>query len=196
MQTRHIHRAITTVLGTAIILLCAALALQQYVAEAEAHTPPSSACTAVWQAAPPGSKWDAKVACLKAQKRHAAEHRIATTTRRCVARPSGMGWGLCRAIAMVRPAWATNTAYHELLRRESTWNPNAINDSSGACGAFQRLQMRPSPPCPWRTSGRGTRRERVYATPLVQTQNGVRYILGRYGSPEAALRFHDRVGWY
>lgn len=67
----------------------------------------------------------------------------------------------------------------ELIRRESTFNVNAVNPSSGACGLFQRL------PC---------------SIPLgnadAQIKDGWAYILARYGSATAALQHHDLKGWY
>lgn len=178
--------------------------------DAQAHTPRPVACTIAWQQAPAGSKWTTKQRCIAAQRRHVNMHvaaiRIAKATRACLRYPSGMGTGMCRAIATVEPAWATSWAYHELLRRESTWDPNAVNDSSDACGAFQRLVKRSlahhrgGRGCPWAFTvigWRGQRRiEVVHATPLEQTINGVAYIKGRYGSPEAAVRFHNNNNYY
>lgn len=70
----------------------------------------------------------------------------------------------------------------ELIRRESNCNPNAVNPSSGACNVAQEL------PCG--KSG-------------CQLGDGAcsvrwmhRYVLQRYGSWSAALRFHDRNHWY
>lgn len=179
-------------------------------AVAEAHTPRPIACQIAWQQAPVGEKWTAKQRCIAAQRRHVNMHataiRIAKVTRACVRYPSGMGTGMCRAIATVEPAWATSWAYHELLRRESTWDPNAVNDSSDACGAFQRLVKRSQAHprggrgCPWAFTvvgwRNGKRIEVVHATPLEQTINGVAYIKGRYGSPDAAVLFHNANNHY
>lgn len=164
---------------------------------AEAHTPQPIACQIAWKAAPVGGKWQARQRCVAAQKSHVREHRVAArvaeATRMCLRTGYRvLSSGMCRAIATVKPSWASSWAYHELLDRESGGDPNAVNESSGACGAFQRLK------CPWRYYG-GTsspRDDRVHATPLEQTRNGVRYIVGRYGSPAAAIRFHDANGWY
>lgn len=117
----------------------------------------------------------------------------------CLAVPgSNMSLTVCTALVdairknAVPKAWAWSPALHELLRRESTWNPNAVNEDSGACGLFQRL------PCPWSYHGgnAGPSDDWVRATPLQQARNGLGYITGRYGTPDAALAFHNANGWY
>jgi colicin import membrane protein len=83
------------------------------------------------------------------------------------ARASRAGWGYreWRALA-------------EIIRRESSWNPQAANDHSTAFGLFQILRMNPE-------------------TPLrKQVEAGIRYIRERYGLPSVALAHHNRFGWY
>lgn len=70
----------------------------------------------------------------------------------------------------------------ELIRRESTCNPNAVNPSSGACGIGQQL------PC-GKWAGQ-------WNDPIAGLQGMNSYVMGRYGSWEAALAFHDRNNWY
>lgn len=67
---------------------------------------------------------------------------------------------------------------HELIRRESRWDPNADNPRSTAQGLFQVLRQQP-----------GLSVEK-------QTTIGIRYIAHRYDTPCRALAFHDRKGWY
>lgn len=69
-------------------------------------------------------------------------------------------------------------ALAEIVYRESRWNPTADNQHSSAWGLFQMLKMKP-----------GTPLER-------QTTKAIEYIKSRYGSPIAALRHHDKYGWY
>lgn len=64
----------------------------------------------------------------------------------------------------------------EIIRRESSGNPRAQNGKYH--GLFQTDQS-------W---GRGTVAE--------QHAGAERYVRERYGSWEAALRFHNRHGWY
>ncbi len=69
-----------------------------------------------------------------------------------------------------------------LVQKESGWNPNARNVSSGACGLAQAL------PC-----------SKVPGNPLdpvnsLNWMNG--YVNGRYGTWEAAVQHSRQKGWY
>jgi len=85
---------------------------------------------------------------------------------------------------MNKSAWGDEQwpALEELIRRESSFNPEAVNPSSGAFGLFQ---ANPSggqtPPKPDLQS---------------QWNWGYNYIKNRYGTPQNALNFHDKNGWY
>lgn len=72
------------------------------------------------------------------------------------------------------------TYLEKLWEKESDWDPNAVNPSSGACKIPQAL------PCSKIKDGslRG------------QILWGLRYIKSRYGSPAAAWRHSQRTGWY
>ncbi len=69
-----------------------------------------------------------------------------------------------------------------LVQKESGWNPNSVNRSSGACGLGQQL------PCgKWA----GT-----WNNP-VDSLNGMNtYVINRYGSWEAAVNHSKNKGWY
>lgn len=82
-------------------------------------------------------------------------------------------------------SWASSPALGELLRRESSFNPGAQNPTSTAYGLFQFLDKT------WGTVG-----ATKTADPYGQALAGLRYIQQRYGTPEAALAFHTRKGWY
>ena len=74
----------------------------------------------------------------------------------------------------------------ELIRRESNWNPRAVNRSSGAYGLPQALpghNMRSAGP-DWRTN------------PRTQIRWMRGYVRARYGGPCQALAHHNRNGWY
>lgn len=71
---------------------------------------------------------------------------------------------------------------NELIRRESGCNPNAVNRSSGACGVAQEL------PCGKSGCAMGD------GACQVKWMNG--YVLGRYGSWQAAVNFHNSHNWY
>lgn len=69
----------------------------------------------------------------------------------------------------------------ELWNRESNWNPNADNPTSSAAGIAQKM-----------TSIHGP----VEASWQGQIDWGLDYIIGRYGTPSAALQWHNRNNWY
>ena len=71
-------------------------------------------------------------------------------------------------------------AFNTVVHKESSWNPNAINPSSGACGLPQAL------PC----SKLGTK------DPIRQLDWMVDYINRRYGTPTKSLEFHLINNWY
>lgn len=89
--------------------------------------------------------------------------------------------GLAQSAAAAK-GWigAEWNALRELVQRESGWNPNAINPSSGACGLFQAL------PCS-KMGGMEIGN---------QIRWGLNYIAERYGSPSSALAHHDANNWY
>lgn len=85
------------------------------------------------------------------------------------------------ASMLAERGWAMHwDALNNLIRRESGWNPGAVNRRSGACGLFQRL------PC------RGMNSQPV----AVQVADGFAYISGRYGTPSGAWAAFQRKGWY
>lgn len=190
MRKHLIVLAAFVVALTGVVLLVTA-------SNADAHTPNPVACDIARDAAKPGEKYRAQQLCIRAQrvhtKKHIAEARIAAATRACLAvRGSNMGVRLCSAIATVKPAWANSWALHRLLWHESSWSTNAVNEGSGACGAFQRL------PCPWGYYGGTTAPgdDRVYSTALQQARNGLGNIQSRYRTPDAAYGHWVSYGWY
>ena len=74
----------------------------------------------------------------------------------------------------------------KLWNRESSWNPNAVNKKSGACGVPQSL------PCS-KMKSEGADYRTNYKT---QVRWGLRYIYSRYGSPSNAWKHSQRTGWY
>lgn len=69
----------------------------------------------------------------------------------------------------------------QLVMKESGWDPNAANPNSSARGLFQKM-----------TSVHGP----VEPTAAGQAEWGLNYIRSRYGTPSAALRFHNANGYY
>jgi len=91
-------------------------------------------------------------------------------------RMSAYGWG--------SPAeWS---ALQALWTRESGWNYQATNASSGAYGIPQALpaSKMSSAGSDWKTN------------PATQIEWGLAYIKGRYGSPSAAWTHEQSSGWY
>ena len=74
----------------------------------------------------------------------------------------------------------------KLWNRESGWNPNAHNKSSGAHGIPQSL-----PASKMRSEGAD-----YYTNGYTQIRWGLKYIKGRYGSPSKAWAHSQKKGWY
>lgn len=74
----------------------------------------------------------------------------------------------------------------KLWNKESGWNPNAHNKSSGAHGIPQSL-----PASKMRSEGAD-----YYTNGYTQIRWGLKYIKGRYGSPSKAWAHSQRKGWY
>jgi cell wall-associated NlpC family hydrolase len=70
-----------------------------------------------------------------------------------------------------------------LWNRESGWNPNAVNSSSGATGIPQLNPNSHAIPSGWHD-------------PTTQIEWGLKYIQQRYGSPLAAWQHSQSTGWY
>lgn len=84
------------------------------------------------------------------------------------------------AAAGISPA--DYSAVETLIQRESSWNPNAVNPSSGACGLVQAL------PC----SKLGPN----WNDPVTALIWGQQYVDGRYGGWQGALAHSYANGWY
>jgi hypothetical protein len=76
--------------------------------------------------------------------------------------------------------WA---ALDSIIERESGWDPNALNESSGAYGIPQILpSAHPD--------------ANLQGNPVGQIRWLLDYIENRYGDPMSALAFKDSHGWY
>ena len=71
----------------------------------------------------------------------------------------------------------------ELIMRESTWNPHAVNPTSEATGLFQAL--------PWSKTGCSSTSDTK-----CQASWGSAYVLDRYGDGCTALAFQKQHGYY
>mgnify|MGYP001003300645 CR=1 FL=1 len=92
---------------------------------------------------------------------------------------TGSKWDWLKAAGIPESDWRVADI---LVTKESSWNPNAVNRSSGACGLAQAL------PC----SKLGSN----WNNPVHALQWMDRYVRSRYGSWQAALNFHYSHNWY
>jgi Transglycosylase SLT domain len=78
------------------------------------------------------------------------------------------------------------SCFNDIIMRESKWDINATNPSSGAYGIPQALpgSKMASEGSDWRTN------------PATQIIWGIKYMKDRYGSPCAAWSFKSAHGWY
>ena len=99
----------------------------------------------------------------------------------------GRGTGL-RSIALGRHGWGSDQfgCLVSLWNRESGWNYQAYNRSSGAFGIPQALpgSKMGSAGADWQTNA------------ATQVNWGLGYIAGRYGSPCGAWGHSQSTGWY
>lgn len=84
--------------------------------------------------------------------------------------------------------WSENdfTCLVKLWNRESGWNPNAHNKSSGAHGIPQSLPA----------SKMASEGDDYYTNGYTQIRWGLKYIAGRYGTPSAAWAHSESHNWY
>lgn len=126
---------------------------------------------------------------LQAKKEREAEAlRLAST--KLVVQPNASMHVPAVAVAGNKASWLASSgipqdqwAYvDQIVSRESGWNPNAVNSSSGACGLGQQL------PC-GKWSG-------AWNDPVAAliAMNG--YVTGRYGSWAGAVAFWNTNHWY
>jgi len=97
--------------------------------------------------------------------------------------PRGAGRQLAAVYGWTGRQW---TCLEQLWTRESRWNYQAKNPSSGAYGIPQAL-----PGEKMATAGKDWR-----SNPATQIRWGLRYIKGRYGSPCSAWGTFTSRGWY
>lgn len=74
----------------------------------------------------------------------------------------------------------------KLVEKESSWNPNAVNKSSGAAGLFQALPAS-------KMASEGSDYMTNYK---IQVKWGLKYIKNRYETPANAWAFWQQKGWY
>lgn len=79
----------------------------------------------------------------------------------------------------------SRSAMVEIAHKESTFRPTTRNKRSTAYGLYGFLNST------WKGTG-----VKKTDCPNCQTEAAMRYIKARYGTPEKALAFHRKHGWY
>jgi len=129
----------------------------------------------------------AQAAAAKAVAAKAAAAPAASSRPSAPANPSG-AQAIARSLMAAQYGWGTAQfgCLVSLWDRESGWNVNAYNSSSGATGIPQALpgSKMATAGADWRTSA------------ATQITWGLGYIADRYGTPCAAWSHSESVGWY
>ncbi|WP_395297349.1 transglycosylase SLT domain-containing protein [Kitasatospora hibisci] len=142
-------------------------------AAAQAQAAQEQADAAAKAQAEAKAKADAKAAASRSQQRSALN-----------AKPSYSG-SPREIAAQIVPAGQLQ-CFSNIVSHESSWNPRAVNASSGAYGLVQALpgSKMASAGADWRTN------------PATQIKWGLDYMNSRYGSPCAAWSFWQSHHWY
>lgn len=95
---------------------------------------------------------------------------------------------LARQMAQNQFGWGPHqfNAIDQIATAESGWNPHAVNQSSGAAGIPQALP----------SAHPGLVDQQWMNDPRAQIEWMLRYIAGRYGTPQHALDVRQSQGWY
>lgn len=169
------------------------LAEQRAAAQArrEAEARAAAKALAAREAAAREAKAQARAARIEARQQARVEASAAAEAVEVVDQTEPVTAGSLREMAM-REMLAYGFAADQwsyldrLVMRESGWNPQAQNPSSGAYGLPQSLpgSKMASEGADWRTN------------PTTQIRWMLGYIAGRYGNPEAAWAHSENIGWY
>lgn len=148
-------------------------AIDRAIERREAHLADLSKKARYWE----GRLKKAKAAAKKAER---------TTARSTVAHAATGTTASFKAYAKERVGAAEFVFLELLWQRESGWNPNAVNASSGAYGIPQALPgtKMATAGADWRTNG------------YTQIRWGISYIHDVYGSCASAWAHSQAVGWY
>lgn len=121
-------------------------------------------------------KREKEEAIAKAKLEKASEQAVGTGTAYAV---TGSVEDWLRASGIPQDQW---WAVHSIVSRESGWNPNAVNPSSGACGLGQQL------PC-GKWAG-------AWNDPVAALKAQYKYVTERYGGYPQAVAFWNANHWY
>lgn len=127
---------------------------------------------------------------LQAKLQRKEQERIAQAELRNKAVNTVTGTQTASALSGNKHTWLAQSGIPEsewhyvdsIVQRESGWNPNAVNKSSGACGLGQQL------PC-GKWAG-------AWNDPVAALVAQYGYVKGRYGSYAQAVAFWNVNHWY
>ena len=121
----------------------------------------------------------------KVTSRNAVERQVASTT---TTQPADELQEYAHNLVINEYGWTEEdfTCLVKLWNRESNWNPNAHNSSSGAHGIPQSLPA----------SKMASEGDDYYTNGETQIRWGLKYIANRYGDPTNAWAHSQSTGWY
>ncbi|MFJ8622846.1 transglycosylase SLT domain-containing protein [Kitasatospora sp. NPDC093550] len=162
----------------------AAAAAQQAAQEAQAAQAKAEADAAAQAAAQAQAEAEAKAQADAKAKADAEAAASRSQERQNLAATTYSGTPQ-QIAAQIVPAGQLQ-CFSNIVFRESSWNPLAVNASSGAYGLVQALpgSKMASAGADWRTN------------PATQIKWGLNYMNTRYGSPCAAWSFWQAHHWY
>ena len=125
-------------------------------------------------------KAEAEAIAAKAKAVEAAQQKVTVPTVAPVQKAiSGTKTECMTAAGIPQAMWLY---VDSIVTRESGWNPNAVNKSSGACGLGQQL------PC-GKWAG-------AWNDPIAALKAMTIYVDNRYGGWAGAVAFWNRMHWY
>jgi hypothetical protein len=128
----------------------------------------------------------AQAAAAATSRQQSAVGQVSRSTTRSAPVPSGSAQSIAQAMLAARGWSGQWTCLNSLWQRESGWNYQARNASSGAFGIPQALpgSKMASAGADWATN------------PATQIRWGLSYIASTYGTPCAAWAHSQSSGWY
>jgi hypothetical protein len=128
----------------------------------------------------------AQAAAAATSRQQAAAGQVSRSTTRSAPVPSGSAQSIAQAMLAARGWSGQWTCLNSLWQRESGWNYQARNASSGAFGIPQALpgSKMASAGSDWATN------------PATQISWGLSYIASTYGTPCGAWAHSQSSGWY
>ena len=146
----------------------------------------AAAARAAQQASQQASQQAAQAAAAAKSRQQAAAGQVSRSTTRSASASGGSAQSIAQAMLAARGWSGQWTCLNSLWQRESGWNYQARNASSGAFGIPQALpgSKMASAGSDWATN------------PATQIRWGLSYIASTYGTPCGAWAHSQSHGWY